>query len=66
MKELTKILGKSYDNADFQNFLRKSQEKVTKLSLEKTYDELTIKLEKSYETLRKASKIITYENPRNS
>jgi len=66
MKELTKILGKSYDNADFQNFLRKSQEKVTKLSLEKTYDELTIKLEKSYETLRKVSKIITYENPRNS
>jgi len=24
MTELTKILGKSYDNADFQNFLRKS------------------------------------------
>ena len=24
MTELTEILGKSYDNADFQNFLRKS------------------------------------------
>ena len=24
MTELTKILGKSYDNADFQNFFRKS------------------------------------------
>ena len=31
MTELTKILGKSYDNADFQNFLGKSlEEKVTK------------------------------------
>ena len=30
MTELTKILGKSYDDADFQNFLRKS--------LKKTYD----------------------------
>jgi len=25
--ELTKISGKSYDNADFENFLRKSQRK---------------------------------------
>ena len=41
MTELTKILGKSYDNADFQNFLRKSSEKVMKnlrKSLKKTYD----------------------------
>jgi len=30
MTELTKILRKSYDNADFQNFVRKSLEKVTK------------------------------------
>jgi len=30
MTELANILGKSYDNADFQNFLRKSQKKVTK------------------------------------
>jgi len=30
MTERTKILGKSYDNADFQNFLRKSSEKVKK------------------------------------
>ena len=37
MTELTKILGKSYDNADFQNFVRKSWEKVTK-NLRKTYD----------------------------
>jgi len=43
MTELTKILKKkSYDNADFQNFLRKSWEKVKK------------NLRKSYETLRKA------------
>jgi len=40
MTELTKILGKSYDNADFQNFLknlRKSYEKL-KTILIKTYD----------------------------
>ena len=40
MNELTKILGKSYDNADFQNFLRilgKSYEKLKKI-LRKTYD----------------------------
>ena len=30
MTELTKILGKSYDNADFQNFLRETYKKVTK------------------------------------
>ena len=31
MSELTKILGgKSYDNADFQNFLGKSYEKLKK------------------------------------
>jgi len=29
MTELTNILGKSYDNADFQNFARKYLEKVT-------------------------------------
>ena len=37
MTELTKILGKSYDNADFQNFFRKSYENVTK-NLRKIYD----------------------------
>jgi len=37
MTELMKILGKSYDNADFQNFLRKSYEKLKKI-LRKTYD----------------------------
>jgi len=30
MTELTKILRKSYDNADFQNFLGKSYEKLKK------------------------------------
>jgi len=30
MTELTSILGKNYNNADFQNFLRKSWEKVMK------------------------------------
>jgi len=30
MTKLTKILGKSYDDADFQNFVRKSEEKVIK------------------------------------
>jgi len=33
--ELTKILGKSCDDADIQNFLRKSEEIATKLSEEK-------------------------------
>jgi len=41
MTELTKILGKSYDNADFQNFLRKSSEKVMK-NLRKSLKKLTI------------------------
>ena len=30
MTKLTKILGKSYNDADFQNFLRKFYENVTK------------------------------------
>jgi len=50
MTELTKILGKSYDNADFQNFLRETNKK-------------------SYEMLRKVSKINlrqSYEDRRNS
>jgi len=41
MTELTNILGKSYDNTDFQNFLRK------------TYDEVTTNLGKTKEDLRK-------------
>jgi len=41
MTELTKILGKSYYNADFQNFLRKSSEKVTK-NLRNSYEKLKI------------------------
>jgi len=47
MTELTNILEKSYDNASFQNFLRKSEEKTyekLKKILRKVYDELTQKL----------------------
>jgi len=56
MTELTKILGKRCDNADFQNFLRKSWEKVTK-NLRKSGEKLTTNLRKSYETPKKVSKI---------
>jgi len=48
MTEPTKILGKSYDNAESRNFLRKSHENLTK------------KLRIAY---RKVSKL-TYENLR--
>jgi len=47
MTELTNILGKSYDNADFQNFVKNILGKVTKKHkkiLRKTYEKLTKKL----------------------
>jgi len=50
--ELTKILGKSYDHADFKNVLGNSQQK------------LTPNLRKSCETPRKVCKKLTYENLR--
>jgi len=46
MAELTNILGKSYGNADFQNFLLgKSYEKLKK-NLRRTYEKVTKRLER--------------------
>ena len=53
MTELAKILGKSYDDAHYQNFLRKSYRKILGILKLWTYDKVTTNLENIQEDLNR-------------